>query len=96
LRYANWKKGKDEGEVDLIQVSRNFQDVHWAVEVKWSDNPKAGKLKQFMSKNKLEKGVITSKTKFEDYEDLLIVPNSIYAYVVSKNALSKLEEDIIN
>lgn len=96
LRYANWKKGVDEGEVDLIQVSRNFQEVHWAVEVKWSDNPKAGKLKQFMSKNKLEKGVITSKTKFEDYEDLLIVPNSIYAYVVSKNALSKLEEDIVS
>lgn len=96
LRYANWKKGKDEGEVDLIQVSRNFQDVHWAVEVKWSDNPKAGKLKQFMSKNNLDKGIITSKTKFEDYEDLLIVPNSIYAYMVSKNALSKLDEDIIN
>jgi len=94
LRYANWKKGKDEGEVDLIQVSRNFQEVRWAVEVKWSDSPKAGKLKQFMSKNKLDKGIITSKTKFEDFEDLLIVPNSIYAYVVSKNALSELEEDI--
>lgn len=96
LRYANWKKGKDEGEVDLIQVSRNFQEVRWAVEVKWSDSPKAGKLKQFMSKNKLDKGIITSKTKFEDFEDLLIVPNSIYAYVVSKNALSELEEDIAN
>jgi len=95
LRYANWKNGKDEGEVDLIQVSNNFQDVQWAVEVKWSNSPKAGKLKQFMSKNNLHKGVITSKTKFEDYEDLLIVPNSIYAYVVSKNALDKLDEEIL-
>jgi predicted AAA+ superfamily ATPase len=95
LRYANWKSCKDEGEVDLIQVSKNYQEVHWAVEVKWSDSPKAGKLKQFMSKNKLSKAVITSKTKFEDYEDLLIVPNSIYAYVVSKNALDKLDEEIV-
>ncbi|SMD32888.1 hypothetical protein SAMN04488029_1248 [Reichenbachiella faecimaris] len=95
LRYANWKSGKDEGEVDLIQVSNNFQDVQWAVEFKWSDSPKAGKLKQFMSKNNLRKGVITSKTKFEDYDDLLIVPNSIYAYVVSKNALDKLDEEIL-
>lgn len=95
LRYANWKVGKDEGEVDLIQVSNNFQEVRWAVEVKWSDTPKAGKLKRFMLKNNLEKGVITSKTKFEDHDDLLIVPNSIYAYVVSKNALDKLDKEIL-
>ncbi len=95
LRYANWKMGKEEGEVDLIQVSRNFQEVHWAVEVKWSDSPKAGKLKYFMSKNNLGKAILTSKTRFEDYDDLLIVPNSIYAYVVSKNALEKLDEEIL-
>ena len=94
LRYANWKKGRDEGEVDLIEVSRNFQKVHWAVEVKWSDSPKVNKLKQFMEKNKLKKGIVTSKTKFEDYNDLLIVPNSIYTYVVSKNALDKLDEEL--
>lgn len=96
LRYANWKIGKEEGEVDLIQVGKNFQKVQWAVEVKWSDHPKAGKLKYFMAKNGLNKGILTSKTKFEDYEDLLIVPNSIYAYVVSKNALDKLDEEILH
>ncbi len=96
LRYANWKVGKDKGEVDLIQVGKNFQEVHWAVEVKWSDSPKARKLKYFMSKNGLSKGIITSKTRFEDYDDLLIVPNSIYAYVVSKNALNKLNEEILD
>jgi hypothetical protein len=95
LRYANWKIGKEEGEVDLIEVGKNFQEVHWAVEVKWSDSPKAGKLKYFMAKNGLHKGIVTSKTKFEDYKDLLIVPNSIYAYVVSKNALDKLDEEIL-
>ncbi|MEM9338177.1 MAG: ATP-binding protein [Bacteroidota bacterium] len=94
LRYANWKTGKEEGEVDLIEVSNNFQEVKWAVEVKWSDHPKAGKLKKFMVKNRLQKAVITSKTVFKDYDDLLVIPNSIYAYAISKNALDKLDEEI--
>lgn len=93
LRYASWKKGKDEGEVDLIQLSRNFKKTHWALEVKWSDSPKADKLKYFMKTNNIEKGIITSKTIFKDNSDLLIVPNSIYAYVVSKNALDNLYDE---
>jgi predicted AAA+ superfamily ATPase len=87
LRYANWKRNGKEGEVDLIQLSPNFQKAQWALEVKWSDSPKLDKLKYFMSKNNIQKGIITSKTTFKDGEDVLIVPNSIYAYVVSKNAL---------
>lgn len=94
LRYASWKSGTEAGEVDLIQINQNFQGVHWALEVKWSDTIRAGKLKQFMTNNKLDKGIITSKTSFENYSDLLIVPNSVYAYVVSKNALEYLDEEI--
>ncbi|MEE9373918.1 MAG: ATP-binding protein [Saprospiraceae bacterium] len=85
LRYASWKKGAYEGEVDLIQLSTNFLEVKWALEVKWSDSFKVNKLKYFMKKNNLDKGIITSKTKFESTENLLIVPNSLYAYVVGKN-----------
>lgn len=87
LRYASWKRNGIEGEVDLIQLSPNFQKAFWALEVKWSDSPRVDKLKYFMKKNKIEKGIITSKTKFIDGLDLLIVPNSIYAYVVGKTAL---------
>lgn len=90
LRYANWKRNGKEGEVDLIQLSPNFQKAHWALEVKWSDTPKVDKLKYFMGKNGIEKGIVTSKTLFKDSEDLLIVPNSVYAYVVGKNALDSL------
>ena len=87
LRYANWKRNGKEGEVDLIQLSPNFQKTYWALEVKWSDTPKVEKLKYFMKKNAIAKGIVTSKTKFKNGEDLLIVPNSVYAYVVGKNAL---------
>lgn len=94
LRYANWKRNQNEGEVDLIQLSSNFQKAHWALEVKWSDSPKTGKLKHFMKNNNIQKGIITSKTKFIDGDDLLIVPNSIYAYVIGKNALDHLYENL--
>lgn len=93
LRYASWKNGNNEGEVDLIQISKNMQKVQWALEVKWSDNPKMAKLKQFMGKNKLEKGIITSKTVFDDMPDMLVVPNSIYAYAVGRFALDRLDDD---
>lgn len=93
LRYARWKKKGKEGEVDLIQLSSNFQRAYWALEVKWSDSPKVDKLKYFMQKNNIEKGIITSKTKFQDGKDLLIVPNSVYAYLVGKNALDNLYEN---
>lgn len=93
LRYASWKRNGKEGEVDLIQLSPNFQRAYWALEVKWSDTPKVDKLKYFMNKNNIEKGIITSKTKFVDGKDLLIVPNSVYAYLVGKNALDHLNDD---
>ncbi len=90
LRYANWKRNGNEGEVDLVQISPNFQKAQWALEVKWSDNAKANKLKFFMKKNGIDKGILTSKTKFVNGSDLLIVPNSVYAYLVGKNALDKM------
>lgn len=46
-----------------------------------------------MRKNKIEKGIITSKTVFKDGYDLLIVPNSVYAYVVGKNALEGMNKN---
>ncbi len=94
LRYANWKSGSNEGEVDLIELKRNFQGVARAVEVKWSDNPKTSPLKYFMGKNNLSKGVITSKTKFEISENLLVIPSSLYAYTRGKNSLDKPDEEL--
>lgn len=90
LRYASWKRNGKEGEVDLLQLSPNFQKVHWALEIKWSDAPKNDKLKFFMYKNGIERGIITSKTVFDTSSNILVAPNSVYAYVVGKNALNSL------
>jgi len=86
LRYASWKKNGNEGEVDLIRLTPNFQKANWAIEVKWSDSPQVDKLKFFMKKNKLKKGVITSKTKFVEGQDLLIIPSAVFAYSIGKEA----------
>lgn len=94
LRYASWKRNGKEGEVDLIQLSPNFHKTYWALEVKWTDKPKLDKLKYFMRKNNIKKGILTSKTTFSDFEDLLIVPNSTYSYVVGKNALDRLNSEL--
>jgi len=94
LRYAHWKRNGKEGEVDLIQLSTNFQRVHWALEVKWSDSPKSDKLGYFMQKNNIERGAITSKTLFDSSTNILVAPNSVFAYAVGKNALDSLYSEI--
>lgn len=91
LRYANWKKPNKGGEVDLIQLDRTLQKPIWALEVKWSDKPKKGKLAYFIKRNKLDTGFIASKTSFHQGEDFFIAPCSIFAYAVGKNAFQGKE-----
>jgi predicted AAA+ superfamily ATPase len=37
LHYARWHKGKDKGEVDIVNIDKATQKANWAIEVKWSD-----------------------------------------------------------
>ena len=37
LRYANWRQGRQQGEVDLVGLDISRQKPFWAVEIKWSD-----------------------------------------------------------
>lgn len=58
LRYANWRQGRQQGEVDLVGLDISRQKPYWAVEIKWSDlffnNPGDLKsLNHFMDSNKL-------------------------------------------
>lgn len=100
LYYARW----DTGEVDIVYVDAGDQKPQWAVEVKWSDAPlkDARLLKnviEFVKKNsgsesyhKLEV-LVTTKTQYGQLslDDIQIEfkPTSEYAYVVSKNLLSR-------
>jgi hypothetical protein len=88
--YANWIKGREKGEVDLVWVDAATQKASSAVEVKWTDrfakNPTELKsLFSFVNANKdLEKIIVTTKTETGVYhldggECIFFVPSAIYS-----------------
>lgn len=95
LRYANWKIGRIEGEVDMVGLSPLTQKPKWAVEIKWTDkyyrNPAELKsLEYFMSHNNLERAIVTTFTE-EGCKDifnyLMFIPAACYAYAVGENTI---------
>lgn len=102
LRYARWKVGRNEGEVDLIQLSEgNFKPL-WGVEIKWSnryfDKPQELKsLIHFCQLNNINKALLTTidKQGIKNVGSLKItaLPASLYAYNIGVNTL-KLKSDL--
>lgn len=96
LRYANWKAGRQQGEVDLVGLNIAKQAPLWAVEIKWSDhffhNP--GDLKSllyFMERNSIDNAIVTtineSGTKIVNDRTLHFLPVACYTYTVGVNTL---------
>jgi len=91
--YANWKKGREKGEVDIVWIDVPTQKAFSLAEIKWSDrfveNPTELKsLFRFLESNHdIRKIIVTSKTKMDKYNlavgNILFVPAAIYAYWVS-------------
>jgi predicted AAA+ superfamily ATPase len=98
LRYANWRQGKQQGEVDLVGLNIARQKPDWAVEIKWSNlfyyNP--GDLKSlsfFMERNALQSAVVTTMSEHGVCEvngrQLLFLPAACYAYMVGEHTLAQ-------
>ncbi len=94
LHYARWGKG----EVDIVWLDHVTQRPDWCVEVKWSDNPCTNfsiinGLLEFMRKNSLDQGIVTTKTIFKEVlvESMTITfqPSAAYAYTLGANILSE-------
>jgi hypothetical protein len=88
--YANWIKGREKGEVDLVWVSAATQKAYSVAEIKWTDrfakNPTELKsLLSFVNANSgLRKIIVTTKTETATYrleggENILFVPSALYA-----------------
>lgn len=88
--YANWTKGREKGEVDIIWVDSGTQKAFSAAEIKWSDrfaeNPtELNSLLSFVNANKgLNKIIVTTQTKSGTYklnagETILFIPAALYA-----------------
>ena len=98
LRYANWKQGKQEGEVDMVGLNISLQKPYWALEIKWSNrffhSPKElVSLKYFTAKNKLSNALVTSISEFGlkelDGLKLHFIPVACYAYTVGMNTIEQ-------
>lgn len=89
LTYAQWREGRNEGEVDLVLVDeKKFKPV-WAVEIKWSNRyfEKPNELKSlinFCKTNRFPNALITSidqsGTKQTDGLFFSFLPASVYCY----------------
>lgn len=101
LRYARWKQGRSEGEVDLINLDSLQQKPIWAVEIKWSNRyvERPWELKsvlEFCKQNTLTSAVVTTidkeNHKMEKDIHLSFIPASVYSYVVGSHTLKEKEE----
>lgn len=88
--YANWTKGREKGEVDIVWVDSGTQKAFSAAEIKWSDrfaeNPtELNSLLSFVNANKgINKIIVTTQTKSGTYklnagETILFIPAALYA-----------------
>lgn len=97
IRYANWKIGKLQGEVDIVGLDIARQKPDWAVEIKWTDRffdhpNELVSLKYFMEKNKMSYALVTSISKSGsikiDNLTLQFIPVACYAYIVGENTMN--------
>ena len=96
LTYARWKKGRVEGEVDLVLVDdKKFKPV-WGVEIKWSNRfleiPQDLKsLIHFCKANDFSSALVTTIDKLgtKKVSDLnfTFLPASVYAYNIGETTL---------
>lgn len=89
LFYANWKKGHNSGEVDLVRLNPLTQKPDRLVEIKWSNRyfkqpAELNSLLAFMTMNKMRQAVVTSVSECDtrqlDCGLIHFVPTSLYAY----------------
>ena len=98
LKYAAWKNGRSEGEVDMVLLDDKKLKPIWCVEVKWSnrylETPNQLKsLADFCEKNNLDAAIVTTIDKEQTLEyrnlNLTCVPAAVYAYSVGVRTLQQ-------
>lgn len=96
LKYARWKVGRNEGEVDIVLLDNKFFKPQWCVEVKWSnrfvDKPSDLKsLRYFCKENGFTATLVTTidilDTKTVGDLHITFVPAAVYAYNIGVNTI---------
>ena len=103
--YANWSRGREKGEVDIVWVEAATQKAFSLAEIKWTDkfyeDPSQLKsLRKFLELNKgIRKTIVTTKSKLGcstiDDNTFLFIPSALYAYWVSKYLFEEKTNQIL-
>ena len=105
FHYANWSKGREKGEVDIVLVEASSQKAFSLAEIKWTDkfygDPSQLKsLRKFLEVNDgIRKIIVTTKSKLGrstiDGNTFLFIPSALYAYWVSKYLFEEKTNQIL-
>jgi len=96
LRYARWKIGQTEGEVDMVAIDPLKQKAHWCLEIKWSNRfttrpVELKSLYYFCGLNDLNSATVTTidKDLTLTYNNILLrfIPAALYAYKIGYYSL---------
>lgn len=96
LKYARWKKGRTEGEVDIVSLDNKLFKPQWCIEIKWSNRyyekpHDLHSLVYFCKQNNFKASLVTtidiSGNKTIDNIDITYVPAAVYAYNIGVNTL---------
>jgi uncharacterized protein len=98
LKYARWKMGRSEGEVDMVLMDTKLFKPQWCIEIKWSNRyfekpQELGSLVNFCQQNKINATLVTtmdqSGNKTINDLNITFVPAAIYAYNIGVVTLQK-------
>lgn len=98
LYYANWRQGRDEGEVDLVGLSPSTFKPQWAVEIKWTNDffehpENLTSLRYFLAQNQLDMALVTTVDKSGsahiEGRTFYFIPSACYAYTVGSNTIQQ-------
>lgn len=96
LKYARWKMGRAEGEVDIVLLDNKLFKPQWCVEIKWSNRyvekpQELNSLIYFCKQNNFKATLVTtidiSDNKTIEEINITYVPAAVYAYNIGVNTL---------
>lgn len=96
LKYARWKMGRSEGEVDIVLLDNKLFKPQWCVEIKWSNRyvekpQELNSLIYFCKQNSFKATLVTtidiSDNKTIEEINITYVPAAVYAYNIGVNTL---------
>lgn len=96
--YANWKDGRQQGEVDMVKLNMATLKISECIEIKWSDRyvTETSELKSllsFLDNNKVSDATVTTISynaiKPMNRATIHFIPAALYTYTIGVNTIKQ-------